>query len=42
MHNVHSFSVLLILVLINVLLIVAAQVLHFLSRSPLPTTELKM
>jgi hypothetical protein len=40
MHNVHSFSVLLILVLANVLLIVAAQVLHFLSRSPIPTTEL--
>ena len=32
MQSVHSFNVLAILVLANLLLIVAAQVIHFLSR----------
>jgi hypothetical protein len=40
MPGVHSFHVLLILILANLLLVVAAQVIHFLSRTPLPTLQL--
>jgi hypothetical protein len=35
-QNIHSYQVLAILVLANLLLIVAAEVIHFLSRDPAP------
>ena len=40
MPGVYSFHVLLILILANLLLIVAAQVIHFLTRAPVPTPQL--
>jgi hypothetical protein len=40
MPSVYSFQVLAILVLANLLLIVAAEVIHFLSRAPVPTPQL--
>jgi hypothetical protein len=40
MPSVYSFHVLLILILTNLLLVVAAQVLHFLSRELVPTPQL--
>jgi hypothetical protein len=38
--SVSAFHTLLLLILANVLLVVAAQVIHFLSREPVPTTQL--
>jgi hypothetical protein len=40
MQTVYSFNVLLVLGLANLLLIVAAEVIHFLSRSPVSTPQL--
>jgi hypothetical protein len=40
MPGVYSFHVLLILILANLLLIVAAEVIHYLSRTPVPTPQL--
>jgi hypothetical protein len=40
MPVIHSIHVLAILVLANMLLIVAAEVIHFLSRTPVPTPQL--
>jgi hypothetical protein len=40
MPGIYSFQVLAILVLANLLLIVAAEVIHFLSRAPVPTPQL--
>jgi hypothetical protein len=37
---IHSYQVLAILALANLILIVAAEVIHFLSRSPVPTPQL--
>jgi hypothetical protein len=39
-QRIHSFQVLAILALANLLLIVAAEVIHFLSRAPVPTPQL--
>ena len=39
-QDINSYQVLAILVLANLLLIVAAEVIHFLSRDPVPTPQL--
>ena len=39
-QDIYSFQVLAILALANLLLIVAAEVIHFLSRAPVPTPQL--
>jgi hypothetical protein len=39
-QGINSFQVLAILALANLLLIVAAEVIHFLSRAPVPTPQL--